>query len=253
MLTSKRSVSGCALIAMGLGLTGTLALSGCKKTVISDKVTPIATETPQQNREVVADTVATIKITGGCDENAVIERTLQISVVGIANSKPVTIVCKPGQTSLNSDFEIPVSSKVCNQIRILADLKTPEKWGKGPTPDFLNYTDKTQYSRSTAVPEDAVYFQLKNESGTRGMTVGFEDHVTELMNIDLKCKSDGSAVINEVIPVFGNVDTCRTYLDDSSYRLGIDHNDVVLSFNSTDPKVKFVFEGNPNGACFSEQ
>lgn len=249
MPANKHAISTGALIVVALGLSGSLLLSGCKKTVISDKVTPIATETPRSNNEVVADTVATIKITGGCDENAEIERTLQISVVGIADSKPVTIVCKKGQTASSSDFEIPVSSKVCNQIRIEANLKTPSSWG----PEDLNYTNKTQYSRSTAVREDAIYFEPRNTGNDPALTVGFEDHVTELMNIDQKCQSDRDAKINENIPVFGHVKTCNTYLADAKYREGIDHDDVVLSFNSTDPKVKFVLEGNPSGACFSEQ
>ena len=78
MRARKDRSMGSGLVAAGLAVFGAVVLPACKKTVISDKVTPIATEAPKKEGEIVADTVAKIKLVGGCDPNAVIGRKVQI-------------------------------------------------------------------------------------------------------------------------------------------------------------------------------
>ncbi len=255
MRARKDRSMGSGLVATGLAVFGAVVLPACKKTVISDKVTPIATEAPKKEGEIVADTVAKIKLVGGCDPNAVIGRKVQISVMGVQNSQPIAFECIKDSSLEEKTFDIPVSTQVCNRIRIVADLKTPDNWGfEGTEP--LKYTRTLNYTRSTAVPADSIFFKVNGTPSAQTLDVGFEDHITELMDIDQKCQKSGAVESEKFlqVPVFGDKDvSCQTYLSDEKYRTGIDHNDVKLLFSSSDPKVKFVLEGDPNGKCFEVQ
>ena len=58
MRARKDRSMGSGLVAAGLAVFGAVVLPACKKTVISDKVTPIATEAPKKEGEIVADEAA---------------------------------------------------------------------------------------------------------------------------------------------------------------------------------------------------
>jgi len=255
MRVSKNGSVESVLFAAGLAMFGVVVLPACKKTVISDKVTPVATEAPKKEGEIVADTVAKIKLVGGCDPTAAIGRKVQISVIGIQNSQPISFECTKGSGLDEMTFDIPVSTQVCNQNRIVANLKTPDDWGYEGV-NALSYTRTLSYMRSTALPDDSVYFKIRGASSGQTLDVGFEDHISELMAIDQKCQELGAVESEKFlqIPVFGDKDvTCKEYLSNEKYRGGIDHNDVKLLFSSPDPKVKFVLEGDPKGTCFEVQ
>lgn len=240
--TSTSGLPGNLLRAI-LFIQATLALESCKKTVVSDKVTPIVTQAPELETprkgigNGIADTQATIILNGTkCSAERVTE--FEVKVLGIKDTSWTKFKC----TDKSKEILIDAKTGYCNVLQLRAHVSMDK-------PGF-----EEKYIRETAKVVDKQYFivdqTISENSIEKGINIHFEDINDEYWSKTYKpCLDKIKAESDTVLDIIeGDQKTCAEILGQVPEKdPAVDWNDFEFSVMSD--QVKFSVEGFPDVGC----
>jgi hypothetical protein len=232
-------------------LTFVLA-AGCKKTVISDKVVPVAVPTATAEPlkkgigDGVPDTKAVLRLVNA---NCEAERTtvFSVKVAGLVNTDWITLSCK------EKSKEVVINTKkgYCNVLQLKSEV-TFDKTNQDGSKTIEKYT------RSTAVASDLAFFKVDQKPAVNGSSAGtnihFEDTNDDYWNkAYMICLKDKNATI-ALEPITGNKNqSCANilngYTDTTNKKINpvVEWNDFEFTVESDE--VQFTVEGFKDIGC----
>jgi len=218
----------------------------CKKTVISDKVEPVATSAPIDRGigDGKSDSKAKLRLTNArCDAER--KTTMAVKVAGLKNTDWVELNCE----TTGREIEIDTKTGYCNVLQLKGTV-TFEKKG----------LQSENYIRTTSNSADKDFFKVENLSQasntTKGMNIQFED-TNDLYwkNAYQYCLKNENAVLT-MEPITGiKNQPCKNVLNSYQNASGttitpaIDWNDFEFTVESE--SVQFAVEGFSDVGCSS--
>jgi len=231
-------------------LLGCAALLGCKKTVISDRVVPVAVATatiePLKKGigDGIPDTKATIRLTKArCDKDEYRKTVFSVKVAGLVKTDWISMNCN----DLAREIVIDTKKGYCNVLQLKADVSFAKQ----------NMTSES-YQRTSATQKDQGFFkadQKKAENGSiAGVNIRFEDTNDAYWNTAyLVCLNDKNAKI-DLEPITGVrnqpcTNILNGYVDPVKGKIDapVDWNDFEFSVESD--QVQFAVEGFKDLGC----
>lgn len=222
--------------------------AACKKTVISDKVVPVATpvatlEPPKKGiGDGVPDTKAILRLTQAkCDAER--KTAFAVKVAGLKNADWIPLTCN----DKSREVEINTKKGYCNVLQLKADVS----FVKTGLPE-------ERYTRQTVNASDKVFFnvdQRPSESGgVQGMNIHFEDTNDSYWNTAYMFCMKNPAGVVAVEPITGvknqscsNILKGYTGQDGRPVSPAVDWNDFEFTVESD--QVQFTVEGFPEIGC----
>jgi hypothetical protein len=215
------------------------ALSACKKTVISDKVTPLVTPSPAKGiGDGVPDSEAIIRLTGTkCDGERV--TTFEIKVAGLRDTGWTKFTCD----DKTKEIKIATKSGFCNVLQLRAHVVF--------TKAGLNPED---YYRETSKSQDKPFFIVDQSTASndpsKNVNIHFEDTNDDFWaKTYTPCLGENKNLMDKVFDVIeGNEKTCAQVLGkDKDSPPAVDWNDFEFSVESDN--VQFSVESFPDIGC----
>jgi len=234
-----------SIVCLRLGLLALAVLHvGCNKTVVSDKIVPIATSTPAKQEPTrkgigdgLADTKSTIRLTGTkCDAERLTE--FEVKVAGLSNTTWTKFLC----SDKTKEIKIDTKKGYCNVLQLRAHVSMTK----------AGFAD--DYYRETAKQVDRSFFKIDQMVGDDkkiiGTNIHFEDTNDSYWNNTYKPCLDKvkaeSDTIKDVIE--GDMKTCARILGkEPGKSAAVDWNDFEFSVESDE--VEFTVENFPEIGC----
>ncbi|NBX18102.1 MAG: hypothetical protein EBR09_12135 [Proteobacteria bacterium] len=226
--------------------------AGCKKTVVSDKVVPIAiaTATAEPLKKGIGDGVPDTKavlrfVNANCEAER--KSVLSVKVAGLVNTDWITISCS------DKTKEVVINSKkgYCNVLQLKSDVSFQKKDSEGKE-------IRENYVRTTASAADRVFFKVDQpaakSNGRTGINIHFEDTNDDYWNkAYMICLKDTNATIPEE-PITGvRNQACKNiingYTDTANKKINpvVEWND--FEFTAESDEVQFTVEGFKDVGC----
>lgn len=228
-----------AQITAGLVLLVVASMAACKKTVISDKVTPLVTATPAKGiGDGIPDSEAIIRLTGTkCDAERV--TTFEIKVAGLRDTDWTKFTCD----DKTKEIRIATKSGFCNVLQLRAHVVFTKQ---GLTPE--------DYYRETSKSLDKPFFIVDQSSASndpsKSVNVHFEDTNDEYWASTYTPCLGENKKLTDIVPdvIEGGEKTCSQILGkDKDKPPAVDWNDFEFAVESED--VQFSVESFPDIGC----
>jgi len=231
------------LAIASLVLPASILFFGCKKTVVADKVAPIASPSPTIEPprkgigDGIPDTQALIKLTGTrCSAERITE--FEVKVAGLKNSSWIKFTC----SDKSKEITIDTKSGYCNVLQLRAHVNMTKA---GLTEDYFRETAKAIDKHYYIIDQNA-----SSNAGGKGINVHFEDTNDNYWNKTYKPCLDGSKAESDTVldVIEGNQKTCARILGKvAGEPAAVDWDDFEFTVESG--QVQFTVEGFPDIGC----